>query len=262
MEATIVTILALLFLSFVALGVYATVKVVKAAKRGVDRTLDQARRTVEDTTLRAKSFGQAGVAAELARLRLSLRTSMRATQDALQAGVAEDASLRESLDLFGRLSAHGRELDEDLKRLEREPDKAYVAGQLPALTERTERITGSADALRQAARDRARRFADDDLDTLSAQIDVETGALRHWTTTDQGTAAPGAAQPAWYETTPGPQGQGRPQAPHGQSQPSHGQQQAPQGQSPAAETPQAITAPDPRTTAYPWEKTARPESAG
>ncbi|MFJ6406279.1 hypothetical protein ACIQK9_12250 [Streptomyces hydrogenans] len=244
MEATIVTILALLFLSFVALGVYATVKVAKAAKRGVDRTLDQARRTVEDTTLRAKSFGQAGVAAELAKLRLSLRGSMRATQDALQAGAVEDASLRESLDLFARLSAHGRELDEDLKRLEREPDKAYVAGQLPALAERTERITGSADALRQAARDRARRFAEDDLETLSAQIDVETGALRHWTTTDgrdgrEAAAGAEAAQPAWYESTPAPQERPR-----------------------AGETPQAITAPDPRATPYPWEKTARPESAG
>ncbi|MFE4659533.1 hypothetical protein ACFRFJ_22935 [Streptomyces hydrogenans] len=241
MEATIVTILALLFLSFVALGVYATVKVAKAAKRGVDRTLDQARRTVEDTTLRAKSFGQAGVAAELAKLRLSLRGSMRATQDALQAGAVEDASLRESLDLFARLSAHGRELDEDLKRLEREPDKAYVAGQLPALTERTERITGSADALRQAARDRARRFAEDDLETLSAQIDVETGALRHWTTTDgrEAAAGPEATQPAWYESAPAPQAQPR-----------------------AGETPQAITASDPRATPYPWEKTARPESAG
>ncbi|WP_031005110.1 hypothetical protein [Streptomyces sp. NRRL F-5727] len=266
MEAAIVTILALLFLSFVALGVYATVKVVKAAKRGVDRTLDQARRTVEDTTLRAKSLGQVGVAAELAKLRLSLRTSMRATQDALQAGAVEDASLRESLDLFGRLSAHGRELDEDLKRLEREPDKAYVAGQLPALTERTERITSSADALRRAARDRAQRFADDDLDTLSAQIDVETGALRHWTTAEQGTAAPEAAQTAWYETAPGPHGEQpsprRQQTSQEQSPASDGQQRASRGQSQAAEEPQAITAPDPRTTAYPWEKTARPESAG
>ena len=108
-----------------ALGVYATVKVVGAAKRGVDRTITQARRTVEDTTLRAKSFGQAGRRpGELAQLRLTLRTSMRATQDALQAGAAEDASLTESLALFQRLSAHGRELDDELKRLEREPDRA------------------------------------------------------------------------------------------------------------------------------------------
>ncbi|MFF5502179.1 hypothetical protein [Streptomyces roseolus] len=245
MEAAIVTILALLFLSFVALGVYATVKVAKAAKRGVDRTLDQARRTVEDTTLKAKSFGQVGVAAELAKLRLALRGSMRATQDALQAGAVEDASLRESLDLFARLSAHGRELDEDLKRLEREPDKAYVAGQLATLTERTERITGSADALRRAAHDRARRFAEDDLETLSAQIDVETGALRHWTTVDREPSGTETSQPAWYESAPG-----TPEQPPAQ----------PQRQ--AAETPQAITAPDPRTTPYPWEKTARPESAG
>ncbi|GHG01167.1 hypothetical protein ACFFSH_01905 [Streptomyces filamentosus] len=247
MDATIVTILALLFLSFVALGIYATVKVAKAAKRGVDRTIDQARRTVEDTTLRAKSLGQIGVAAELAKLRLALRGSMRATQEALQAGAVEDASLRESLDLFARLSAHGRELDEDLRRMEREPDKAYVAAQLPALTERTERITGSADALRQAARDRARRFAEDDLETLSAQIDMETGALRHWTTDDRTTTGTsgrtGASQDAWYESAPGAPGQGP-------------------GQPQAGDGPQAITAPDHRTTAYPWEKTARPESAG
>ncbi|GEB58711.1 hypothetical protein [Streptomyces gardneri] len=233
MEAAIITIMALLFLAFVALGVYATVKVAKAAKRGVDRTLDQARRTVEDTTLRAKSFGQAGVAGELARLRLSLRTSMRATQEALRAGVAEDASLKESLDLFHRLSAHGLELDEDLKRMEREPDKAWVAGQLPELTRRTEQITGSAEALRRAARDRALKFAEDDLSSLSAQIDVEAGALRHWDSPE--TAPDPTAADAWGSPT-------------GTAGPA------------AGDEPPAITAPDPRRTAYPWEKSARPET--
>jgi hypothetical protein len=156
MEAAIL-ILALLFVAFMALGLYVTVKVVKAAKRGVERTVTQARRTVEDTTLRAKSFGQVGVVGELAQLRLTLRTSMRATQDALQAGVAEDASLSESLALFRRLSAHGHELDDELKRLEREPDRATVASLLTGLRERTERITHSAESLRWAARDRARK---------------------------------------------------------------------------------------------------------
>ncbi|MFE5942281.1 hypothetical protein [Streptomyces sp. NPDC056480] len=252
MEAAIITIMALLFLSFVALGVYATVKTVKAAKRGVDRTIDQARRTVEDTTLRAKSFGQTGTAGELARLRLSLRTSMRATQEALQAGVGEDASLKESLELFHRLSAHGLELDEDLKRLEREPDRSWVAGQLTELTARTERITSSADALRRAARERALRFAEDDLSSLSAQIDVEAGALRHWTTTDP-------------ETTPGTSGTGGvsgtvPGAASGSSVP--GGQGAASGSSRSAAggEPPAITAPDPRLTSYPWEKSARPET--
>ncbi|WP_370412767.1 hypothetical protein [Streptomyces fradiae] len=239
MEAAI-TIMALLFVAFVALGIYATVKVAKAAKRGVDRTIDQARRTVEDTTLRAKSLGQTGVAGELAQLRLSLRTSMRATQDSLNAGVAEDASLQESLDLFQRLSAHGRELDEDLKRLEREPDRAHVAAQLPELRRRTEQITHSADALRFAARDRARKFAEDDLSSLSAQIDVEAGALRHWTGTDGldgATAGPAQSQG---------QSQSRPGAASGPAGPS--------GQ------PQAIQGPDPRRTAYPWEKSTRPET--
>ncbi|MEU8762790.1 hypothetical protein [Streptomyces sp. NPDC048659] len=239
MEAAIV-IMALLFVAFVALGVYATVKVAKAAKRGVDRTIDQARRTVEDTTLRAKSFGQTGVAGELAQLRLTLRTSMRATQDALQAGVAEDASLKESLDLFARLSSHGRELDEDLKRLEREPDKSRVREQLGDLRRRTEQVTHSADALRWAARDRAQRFAQDDLSSLSAQIDMEAGALRHWTGSGtEGASAPASASAqsaggdafSWSETG-----------------------------APAPEQPQAITGPDPLRTPYPWEKTARPET--
>ncbi|MFF0554613.1 hypothetical protein [Streptomyces sp. NPDC004266] len=247
MEATIITIMALLFLSFVALGVYVTVKVAKAAKRGVDRTIDQARRTVEDTTLRAKSFGQAGTAGELARLRLSLRTSMRATQEALQAGVGEDASLKESLDLFHRLSAHGLELDADLKRLEREPDRSWVAGQLPELVARTERITGSADALRRAARERALKFAEDDLSSLSDQIDVEAGALRHWTGPD---TTPGAARAAGSgaadAATAG--GWGQPSRPAHETGPATGGE------------PSAITAPDPRRAAYPWEKSARPET--
>ncbi|MFF9840496.1 hypothetical protein [Streptomyces sp. NPDC013740] len=251
MEAAI-TIMALLFVAFVALGVYATVKVAKAAKRGVDRTIDQARRTVEDTTLRAKSFGQTGVAGELAQLRLSLRTSMRATQEALHAGVAEDASLKESLDLFHRLGAHGRELDEDLRRLEREPDKMRVRSQLAELRRRTEQITHSADSLRWAARDRAHRFAQDDLSSLSAQIDMEAGALRHWTGADpQGTGVagqePGAAGSAWPEAGAPAAGADR------------GQTRAGAG-SAAAEQPQAITGADPVRTPYPWEKAARPET--
>ncbi|MBD0711240.1 MULTISPECIES: hypothetical protein [unclassified Streptomyces] len=244
MEATIVTILALLFLSFVALGVFVTVKAVKAAKRGVDRTIDQARRTVEDTTLRAKSLGQTGAAGELARLRLSLRTSMRATQEALQAGVGEDASLKESLDLFHRLSAHGLELDDDLKRLEREPDRSWVSGQLPELAARTARITGSADALRRAARDRALKFAEDDLSALSAQIDVEAGALRHWTGPEHAPGAAGATGGATHGTT----GTGSPTGQHGRTGPR------------AQDERSAITAPDPRRTTYSWEKSARPET--
>lgn len=140
MEA-VIAIFALLFVLFLAVGAYATVKVVGAAKRGVDRTITQARRTVEDHTLRAKSFAQFGPAGEIAQLRLKLRTSMRATQEALQAGVAEDESLKESLALFARLSGHGRELDDELKRLETEPDRATLVERLPSLRERTERVT-------------------------------------------------------------------------------------------------------------------------
>ncbi|GAA2955992.1 hypothetical protein [Streptomyces enissocaesilis] len=243
---TVILILALLFVAFVATGVYVGVKAVGAAKRGVDRTITQARRSVEDTTLRAKSFGQVGVAGELAQLRLSLRTSMRATQEALQAGAAQDASLSESIGLFERLSAHGHELDDDLKRLEREPDKARVAERLPDLRERTERVTHAADSLRWAARDRAQRFADDDLASLSAQIEVESGALRHWATSpgagaspvaDAGTSPAAGAADGAARAADGAGAAGR-----------------------AGAGPEAITAPDPRwRTTYPWQKEARPE---
>ncbi|WP_439080950.1 hypothetical protein [Streptomyces sp. WL006] len=258
MEA-VITILALLVVVFIALGVCATVKAVGAAKRGVDRTITQARRTVEDTTLRAKSFGQPGVAGELAQLRLSLRTSMRATQDALHAGAAEDASLAESVALFRRLSAHGLELDDELKRLEREPDRTTVASLLPKLRERTRQITHSAESLRWAARDRARQFADDDLDALNAQIDIEAGALRHWTTDEpaQSGGAKNAASPGRGPGTdwPDPAATTDPSATNSST--------ADEAWSGPAreESPQAITAPDPRLrTTYPWQKSTRPET--
>ncbi|MER5972344.1 hypothetical protein ABT112_21820 [Streptomyces sp. NPDC002055] len=183
MEAAIL-VLALLFVAFVALGVYAAVKAVGAAKRSVDRTVEQARRAVEDTTLKAKKYTQPGVAGELADMRLSVRTSLRATREALAAGSPEDASLSETAALFKRLSAHGHQLDEDLRRLERDPDRSKVMERLPELRDRTGRVVRHADSLRWAARDRARRFAGEDLDDLGREIEVESGALRHWTATE------------------------------------------------------------------------------
>ncbi|MET8242984.1 hypothetical protein ABZV31_00230 [Streptomyces sp. NPDC005202] len=240
MEA-VVAVFALLFLLFLALGAYATVKVIGAAKRSVDRTVTQARRTVEDHTLRAKSFAQPGPVGELAQLRLTLRTSMRATQDALHAGVAEDESLKESVALFERLSVHGHELDAELKRLESEPDRATLAERLPALRARTRRITQSADSLRWAARDRARRFADDDLDALSTQIDVEAGALRHWTKADPTPAPPPWPDPPVAEAS-------RPTWPE------------PPRSSDAQESTRPAITPPGRRPAYPWQKKTRPES--
>lgn len=215
MEA--IWILLVLFLVCAGVGVYATARAVKAAKRGIDRTVHQARRTVEDTRLRARQFAQPGTAGELAELRLSLRSSMHATEQALTASAEQDRSLSESLGLFRRLTEHGRELEEDLKRLEREPDRARVTALLPELRERTQRITHSADSLRWAARDRAQRFARDDLDVLGREIDMEAGALRHWTSeTSETSEAPetakgpgpsqGAPEPPSLGTTPRTEG--------------------------------------------------------
>ncbi|WP_418957004.1 hypothetical protein [Streptomyces tritici] len=271
------TIMALLFVAFVILGVYAAVKAARAAARGIDRTLDQAKRTVEDTALRARSFGQGGVAGELAQLRLALRNSMRATQTALEGGVAEDASLHESLALFRRLSGHARELDEELRNLEREPDRSGVAAQLPGLRERTEQITKSAESLRWAARDRARKFADDDLATLSAEIDMEAGALRHWSEEETGPEPAAASRPATASRPAPASGKdtGAAAGRRGAAWPEAGaagpeaeqvwpaEDEAEDRTAEAADEtarPRELPAPDPRLTAYPWEKSARPET--
>ncbi|WP_424213815.1 hypothetical protein ACN20G_18025 [Streptomyces sp. BI20] len=243
-------ILAVIALAIVALGAYATVKAVGAAKRGVERTVTQTRRAVEDTTLKARSLGQPGVAGELAQLRLGLRQSMRATQEALQEGSRTDASLRESLVLFERLSAHGLELDDTLRRLEREPDKARAGAALPQLRERVRTVTENADALRWAARDRAVRFAADDLDSLSAEIRVESGALRDWSRESlderlaRSEAEAGAATPAPEQARPEPTRPG----PAERFAKAREQRRTP-AIDPAAPAP-----------AYPWQRAVRPET--
>ncbi|MCX4525819.1 MULTISPECIES: hypothetical protein [unclassified Streptomyces] len=262
MEAgALIIIFALLVLfTVLGLGAWATVKAVGAAKRGVDRTISQARRTVEDTTLKAKSFGQVGVTASLAQLRLDLRTSMRATQQALQEGVRSDPSLQESIGLFERLSVHGRELDEELRRLEQEPDRKRIAEMLPGLRERTATIKQSADSLRWAARERARRFAEDDLSSLSEQIEVESGALRDWSREPVDDLAAAAA--AWDAAQAGQQpGEAPGRAAQGQApgQAHPGQAQAPHARPEAQARPAALN-PSAPAHPYPWQKAPRPET--
>ncbi|MDT0423231.1 MULTISPECIES: hypothetical protein [Streptomyces] len=198
--SAVLIVLALIFVLFVATGAYVTVKVVGAAKRGVDRTVNQARRAVEDSTLKARSYARPGPHGEIAGLRLSLRSSMRATQESLAARAGDDGALAESRDLFRRLSVHGHALDDELRRLENDPDRAGLAAELPALRDRTRKIVGAADGLRHALRDRAHHDADDELDELSRQIDMETGALRHWAPAEGPEPAP---QP-WPAAPTGP----------------------------------------------------------
>ncbi|MBO0656954.1 hypothetical protein J1792_30705 [Streptomyces triculaminicus] len=247
MEAA-AAIIAVICALVVAFAVIAMVRAVRAVKRGVDRTVTQARRTVEDTRLKARQYTAPGAAGEVAQLRLSLRTSMRATQEVLRSGMADDSSLSESMALFERLSAHGRELEEDLRKLETEPDRDRVAARLPDLRERTERITHSADSLRWAAQDRARQFADDDLTLLSEQIRMEAGALRHWEDEDE------AASP---EPQPGAKPQARATDRAATGAPGAGQGSGP-GVGP--ERPAINGRNDRWQAGYSWQKTKRPES--
>ncbi|WP_435884608.1 hypothetical protein [Streptomyces toxytricini] len=247
--ALIIMFTLVMLFALLGLGAWATVKAVGAAKRGVDRTITQAKRTVEDTALKAKSIGQVGVPGSLAQLRLDLRTSMRTTQEALREGSRVDASLKESLVLFEQLSAHGRALDDELKRLEQEPDRARVAAALPDLRERVAKITQSADSLRWAARDRARRFAEDDLSTLSAQIEVESDALRDYASRRDPLDDLAEAAASW-DAAAGPAA--GPETGQGE------QRQDARGQRGPSQTP-ALDAPAPAPQ-YPWQKSARPET--
>lgn len=178
------------FLAFVTLAVVATVRTVRTVKRTVSRGSAQARRLVEDSRLRARRLALTGPAGELVQLRLDLRASIDSTYTALEERRGEDASLSEAGRLFARLNEHARALDNELRLLEREPDRARLAKRLPPLAKRARRITHAADSLRWAAQDRARRFADDELSALSRDIQIEADALRHWAP-PAGPAVPG-----------------------------------------------------------------------
>lgn len=176
----VIGVLALLFVLFVTFGVIAAVRVTRAVQRGVERTGEQVRRTVEETTLRAKS-AQPGAVGELARKRLELRASIDGTRRALEADVSRDPSLQEAVGLLNRLHDHARQLDGELRLLmEKEPDKARTAALLPDVRERVAQIRESAESLRFAAQDRARQHDAEGLGALRRQIEIESGALRHW----------------------------------------------------------------------------------
>ncbi|WP_237316970.1 hypothetical protein [Streptomyces sp. JJ36] len=176
----VIGVVALIFALCVVLGVIATVRTVRAVRRGVERTTAQVRRTVEDTSLKART-AQPGPVGEVARVRLELRSSIDSTRTALQAAAPDDPSLREALGLLDRLHEHARQLDGELRLLmEREPDRARVAERLPDARERARAIRESADSLRFAAQDRARQYDADGLASLRDQIEIESGALRGW----------------------------------------------------------------------------------
>lgn len=182
----VIGVLALLFVLFVAFGVIAAVRVTRAVQRGVERTGTQVRRTVEETALKARS-AQPGVVGELARKRLELRSSMDGTRRALEAEAARDPSLQEALGLLDRLQDHAHQLDGEMRMLmDREPDKSRTAERMPQMRDRFTRIKESADSLRFAAQERASRYDAQGLDALREQIEIESGALRHW---ERGTGA-------------------------------------------------------------------------
>ncbi|MFJ3215219.1 hypothetical protein ACIPLC_04765 [Kitasatospora sp. NPDC086801] len=186
-----------------ALAVIGTVKAAKAVATKIGRHEANARRAVENATLKAKTFTKVGPPGQIAAVRLGLRTSLDGTRQVLESGLPQDGQLGEALALLGRLDAHAAELDGELRMLEREPDTARIAAKLPELRERAERITHSAETMRWAAQDRMHRFADDELGRLSQECESEAGALRHWDTSEgpsssssSGSAAASAASAA------------------------------------------------------------------
>lgn len=186
----LIGVLALFFVLFVAFGVFLGVRAVRALRRGVEQTGAQVRRTVEESALRTRS-ARPGPIGELARSRLELRSSVDSARRELESGVAHDPSLQEALGLLNRLHDHTRRLDGELRLLmEREPDKSRIAERMPELRERVAYIKESADSLRFAAQDRARQHNAEGLTGLREQIEIETGALRHWQGDEPAPGAP------------------------------------------------------------------------
>ncbi|MFC9327797.1 hypothetical protein [Kitasatospora sp. NPDC057015] len=170
----------LIGVGLLTLAVVGTVKAARAVATRVERHEANARRAVENVALKAKTYTKPGAQGRISATRLALRTSLDGTRQVLEAGLAEDGQLVESLQLLGRLDAHAAELDTELRILEREPDAGRIAAKLPELRERAERITHSAETMRWAAQDRMHRFADDELTRLAKECESEAGALRHW----------------------------------------------------------------------------------
>ncbi|GAA3009748.1 hypothetical protein GCM10020229_21720 [Kitasatospora albolonga] len=180
----------------VALLIMITVGAVKAGKAAARKLSQQeanARRAIENATLKAKTFAKPGAPGQISAVRLALRTALDSTRKVLAAGLAEDSQLADSLQLLTRLDAHAAELDGELKALELEPDAGRVADKLPALRERAERITHAAESMRWAAQDRMQRFADDELARLADECETEAGALRHWDAAGPSSGASGAS---------------------------------------------------------------------
>lgn len=196
----VVVVLMLLCATF---AVLATIRAARAVNRGVERASHQVRRGIDDTTIRLKAT-QPGVVGQVARVRMEMRASIDTARRELTAGVAADASLRESLALLDQLHEHARVLDRELAGLmDREPDRARVAARLPEVRTRAEEIKESADALRLAAQDRARRHDVEGLASLREQINIESGALRHWAPVGD----PDPADPAGHALGEGGSGQ-------------------------------------------------------
>ncbi|MFJ8624124.1 hypothetical protein ACIRD3_14925 [Kitasatospora sp. NPDC093550] len=182
--------LVLLFgIAAVVLAVVGTVKAAKAVGAKIEKHEANARRAVETVALKAKTYTKVGPPAQIATVRLGLRTSLDGTRQVLESGLGQDGQLGEALALLTRLDAHAAELDGELRMLEREPDTARIAAKLPELRERAERITHAAESMRWAAQDRMQRFADDELSRLSQECESEAGALRHWDTSGAGLGA-------------------------------------------------------------------------
>ncbi|MER6302736.1 hypothetical protein ABT247_24725 [Kitasatospora sp. NPDC001539] len=208
--------LVLLFgIAVLALAVVGTVKAAKAVTEKVGKHEANARRAVETAALKARTYTRIGPPAQIANVRLKLRTSLDGTRQVLESGLSQDGQLGESLALLTRLDAHAAELDGQLRMLEREPDTARIAAKLPELRERAERITHSAETMRWAAQDRMQRFAEDELSRLSQECESEAGALRHWDSAGAGVGGGlgagagvgvGAARPGLTD------GKGRPSA--------------------------------------------------
>lgn len=176
--------LALILISLVTLVVVGAVKAARAVNA-----------KAESIALKTRAYTHPGAQGRIASVRLRLRSSIEGTREALDAAIAQDAQVGESMALLKRLTEHAADLDGQLRVLERESEPERISAKLPELRERAERIMHAAEELRWAVQDRQHRFSDDDLSRLSDECTQEADALRHWDRTRAQTADDAAAGP-------------------------------------------------------------------
>lgn len=176
MEAVVAAVLGTLVLLGISTAVAAVLLgllLTRLARRGRARL----GATAERLQLGARAVA-VGPRAELARLRLELRSSIESGRRVLAVASAAHWPLGDAPMLLRRLERAAAAVDAELTALGHERDERRLATLLPALRARVTALTTSAGSLRQGLMESSMRLGADELSALQADCALEARALR------------------------------------------------------------------------------------